>query len=51
MNQQTNNISIIWDFDKTLTVEDSTTVLIKYFVGDAQTSAFWQAVKKRFMTS
>ena len=44
MSQQTNNISIIWDFDKTLTVEDSTTVLIKYFVGNTETF-FWKAVK------
>ncbi len=39
-----NNISIIWDFDGTLTPQDSTTELIKYFQPD--TKKFWKEVKE-----
>lgn len=39
-----NNISIIWDFDKTLTPQDSTTEFLKYFIED--TTNFWKKVKK-----
>ena len=41
----TNNISIIWDFDKTLTPHDSTTELIHFFTGHS-TQQFWEKVKK-----
>lgn len=41
----TNNISIVWDFDKTLTSHDSTTELIRLFIGNA-TQEFWDGVKK-----
>ena len=37
------NISIIWDFDKTLTPMDSTTELIKIFTSDID--VFWKQVK------
>ena len=40
----TNNISIVWDFDKTLTSHDSTTELIRYFLGN-KTDQFWDEVK------
>ena len=40
-----NNISIIWDFDKTLTSHDSTTELIRFFVGN-KTQKFWNEVKR-----
>ena len=39
-----NNISIIWDFDGTLTPQDSTTEVIKSFVKD--TDKFWDMVKE-----
>lgn len=39
-----NNISIVWDFDRTLTPQDSTTELIKYFQKD--TYEFWKEVKE-----
>ena len=42
--KQINNISIIWDFDKTLTPQDSTTELIRYFLGN-KTQYFWEEVK------
>ena len=42
--KKTNNISIIWDFDKTLTPQDSTTELIRYFLGN-KTQYFWEEVK------
>ena len=44
MHSPENNISIIWDFDRTLTPHDSTTELLKYFVED--TRGFWKAVKQ-----
>ena len=40
----TNNISIVWDFDKTLTSHDSTDELIRYFLGN-KTDQFWDEVK------
>ncbi|MDE0518968.1 MAG: HAD family hydrolase [Bdellovibrionales bacterium] len=40
-----NNISIVWDFDKTLTSHDSTTELIRFFIGN-KTQEFWDGVKK-----
>ena len=42
--KQINNISIVWDFDKTLTPQDSTTELIRYFLG-SKTQYFWKEVK------
>ena len=42
--KQSNNISIVWDFDKTLTPQDSTTELIRYFLGN-ETKDFWNEVK------
>ena len=41
----TNNISIVWDFDRTLTSQDSTTELIRFFIGN-KTQKFWDKVKK-----
>ena len=41
----TNNISIVWDFDNTLTSHDSTTELIRYFLGN-KTEQFWEEVKE-----
>ncbi len=41
----TNNISIVWDFDKTLTSHDSTTELIRFFIGNT-TQQFWEGIKK-----
>ena len=41
---KSNNISIVWDFDKTLTPQDSTTELIRYFLGN-ETQDFWNEVK------
>ena len=40
-----NNISIVWDFDKTLTSHDSTTELIRFFIGNT-TQQFWNEVKR-----
>ena len=40
-----NNISIVWDFDKTLTSHDSTTELIRFFIG-SKTKKFWDEVKR-----
>ncbi|MCZ0931650.1 MAG: HAD family hydrolase [Oligoflexia bacterium] len=42
--KQSSNISIVWDFDKTLTPQDSTTELIRYFLGN-ETKGFWNEVK------
>ena len=39
------NISIIWDFDKTLTNMDSTTELINLFLRDSSIKEFWERVK------
>lgn len=41
----TNNISIVWDFDKTLTAHDSATELIRLFIGNT-TQEFWDEVKR-----
>ncbi len=41
-----NNIAIIWDFDKTLTSNDSTTELIELFIGKKATKQFWIDVKE-----
>lgn len=49
--KKTKNISIIWDFDKTLTPQDSTTELIRLLLKDKDknsqnTNNFWKEVKK-----
>lgn len=43
---KTRNISIIWDFDKTLTPMDSTTELINTFLEPQHRAGFWSLVKK-----
>ena len=41
------NIAIVWDFDKTLTPEDSTSELIKVFLREGESiQDFWKEVKK-----
>ena len=40
------NISIVWDFDKTLTPMDSTTELLKLFLSETDLKDFWRKVKK-----
>ena len=40
------NISIVWDFDKTLTKMDSTEELIKVFLRGSPIEKFWKEVKK-----
>ena len=39
------NISIVWDFDGTLTPDDSTSEIIKYFLGE-DIKNFWQWIKQ-----
>ena len=39
------NISIIWDFDGTLTPDDSTSEIIEYFFGKGKKSNFWNWIK------
>ena len=47
MTHKKHNISIVWDFDKTLTPLDSTTELIKIFLKNPskEISEFWRRVK------
>ena len=47
MTHKKHNISIVWDFDKTLTPMDSTTELIKVFLKNPskEISKFWRRVK------
>ena len=40
------NISVVWDFDKTLTPLDSTTELINKFLEPQYRKGFWNVVKK-----
>lgn len=41
------NISILWDFDGTLTPQDSTSELIKHYLGkDTEVKGFWKLVNK-----
>ena len=40
-----NRISIIWDFDKTLTQSDSTSIVVEYLTG-GNSNEFWNEVKK-----
>ena len=46
MNDDSNHISIIWDFDNTLTPQDSTSELIKLFLKKKDIKKFWNKVKK-----
>ena len=39
------NISIIWDFDGTLTPDDSTTRVVEHFQGSNQGGEFWKMIK------
>jgi len=39
------NISIVWDFDGTLTPDDSTSEIIEYFLCKGQKKTFWRWVK------
>ena len=39
------NISIVWDFDGTLTPEDSTSKIVEYFLGEGKENDFWKAIK------
>ena len=45
MNHKNRNISLIWDFDKTLTSMDSTTELIRVFLKDSSIEEFWEKIK------
>lgn len=40
------NISIVWDFDGTLTPEDSTSKIIEHFLGKGNEHQFWKWIKK-----
>ena len=39
------NISIVWDFDGTLTPEDSTSKIVEYFLGKGEIDGFWKWIK------
>lgn len=39
------NISIVWDFDGTLTADDSTSKVIEHFKGNGGDKAFWAMIK------
>ena len=40
------NISIVWDFDGTLTSDDSTSKIVEYFLGKSERDNFWKWIKK-----
>jgi len=40
------NISIVWDFDGTLTPDDSTSKIIEHFLGKGQKEDFWKWIKE-----
>ena len=40
------NISIVWDFDGTLTPDDSTSKIVEYFYDTNEIEKFWQEIKK-----
>lgn len=40
-----NNISIVWDFDETLTPQDSTTEVVKFLTGKEDGAEFWKYIK------
>ena len=39
------NISVVWDFDGTLTPDDSTSKIIEYFLGEDKIDDFWEWIK------
>ncbi len=39
------NISIVWDFDGTLTPDDSTSEIVEYFLGTEKIEKFWEWIK------
>ena len=39
------NISVVWDFDGTLTPDDSTSKIIEYFLGKGKIDDFWKWIK------
>ena len=39
------NIAIVWDFDGTLTPDDSTSKIIEYFLGEDKIDDFWEWIK------
>ena len=39
------NISVVWDFDGTLTPDNSTSEIIEYFLGKGKIDTFWKWVK------
>ena len=39
------NISIVWDFDGTLTPDDSTSKIVEYFLGKGKEGDFWELIK------
>ena len=39
------NISIVWDFDGTLSPDDSTSKIIEYFLGKSKKDNFWKWIK------
>ena len=45
MTHKKQNISVVWDFDKTLTPLDSTTELIEVFLKNSPIEKFWKEVK------
>ena len=40
------NISIVWDFDGTLTPEDSTSKIVEYFLGKGNKNDFWKWIRE-----
>ena len=40
------NISVVWDFDGTLTPDDSTSKIIERFLGENETDDFWRWIKQ-----
>ena len=40
------NISIVWDFDGTLTPDDSTSKIFEYFLGESARDNFWKWIKQ-----
>ena len=40
------NISIVWDFDGTLTPDDSTSKIVERFLGENETDDFWKWIKQ-----
>lgn len=40
------NIAIVWDFDGTLTPDDSTSKIVEHFLGTDERDNFWEWIKK-----